>query len=58
MKILVDEKPKTPKDCPYCVYKDRKHVCTWRSDNEFVCKKTFDCPYFATPSAWYSNYSY
>ena len=51
MKLLVDEMPKTPTDCPYgddfngsCSV-----LCTYHSEKKHVleeCSDTRDCPYF------------
>ena len=54
MKILVDEMPKSPKDCPFCQdYGDRcgseyrcKYNPTAYYDYIHYCEDVHDCPYF------------
>ncbi len=54
MKILVDEMPETPKDCPFCQeYETRGDVecrCKYNPTAYFdyirYCEDTHDCPYF------------
>ena len=52
MKIIVDEKPTTPRDCPYGLnhYNPDEEsyttICKW-NDSGWICFNTEDCPFFA-----------
>ena len=61
MRILVDEMPKEPKDCPYC--KDEstmdfdKYTCTYRKEHQCYCTDgdMGYCPYFVTFKIIFDN---
>ena len=42
MRIIVDQMPITPIQCPYCSI---DYTCTWYNSN-IICKDTKECPYF------------
>lgn len=48
MKIIVDEMPKEPIDCPYSEVREKDKTCWWIActKGRFVCKDTKDCKYF------------
>ena len=58
MKILVDEMPKYPYDCPYCVdnctMDSEEYKCKWRDCNR-DCWETKDCPFFMEIGARLKN---
>jgi len=49
MRIVVDEMPKEPYECPWCLDKScmdyDEYVCTFRN-SEHQCWDTSECPYF------------
>ena len=49
MKILVDEMPKEPYDCPHSVLVTNGKIewlkCS-KSKNDFKCENTSDCPFY------------
>ena len=48
MKILVDELPKEPKDCPYSYENGGKCWCNFRMmDSSNECKNTDNCFWFS-----------
>ena len=45
MKILVDEMPVLPDNCPFSVYYQRLYACKLSVCESLICKNTSDCPY-------------
>lgn len=47
MKIIVDEMPKVPKDCPYSIEKYGMYWCNYRRDDSRVeCNDACECNWF------------
>lgn len=51
MRIIVDEMPKDPWECPYCKdnsdHDNDEYICTYRNSGR-DCWETHECPYFTS----------